>query len=83
MINEHLQTPQYSSLEALRLRKEELRGMIQKDQQKAASLWKELFRKPSQPTGLLGGGQGIVKTSVGILDGVILGWKLWRRFRGK
>lgn len=57
--------------------------MINADQQRAATLWKELFHKPSQPTGFLGGGGQIVKTSMGIIDGMILGWKLWRKFKGR
>lgn len=81
--NQNLPSPQYSSLEELRQRKEELRGMINADQQRAATLWKELFHKPSQPTGFLGGGGQIVKTSMGIIDGMILGWKLWRKFKGR
>lgn len=56
--------------------------MINADQQRAATLWKDLFQKPAQPTGFLGGGQ-IVKTSIGIIDGMILGWKLWRKFKGR
>lgn len=80
--NQNLPSPKYSSLEELRQRKEELRGMINEDQQRAATLWKDLFHKPAQPTGFLGGGQ-IVKTSIGIIDGMILGWKLWRKFKGR
>ncbi len=74
----------YKSLADIRLRKEMLRNDILKDDQKIRSLWHDLFKKPdalkknaspgSRIASLVGSGSGVI-------DGLILGWKLYRKFK--
>ena len=76
---------QYKSLEEIRTRKEQLRNDIQKDDEQIKRLWNDLFHKPdlldaSTPSKRI---SGLVNTGAGILYGLILGWKLYRKFSGK
>lgn len=74
----------YKSLSDIRIRKEMLRNDILKDDQKIKTMWRSLFKKPdalkknatpgSRISSLVGNGAGI-------LDGLILGWKLYRKFK--
>jgi hypothetical protein len=46
-------------------------------------LWNDLFHNPditdSNPSKRV---NGLINTGVGLLDGLILGWKLYRKFNG-
>ena len=77
------QTTRYKSLNDIRLRKAQLRSDIIKDSNKIAGLWNELVHKPkdnSTPTKRF---SGMITTGAGVLDGAILGWKLYRKLGGK
>lgn len=57
---------------------------IQDDEAKIASLWNSLFHKeestmPKTPVQKI---ISLANLGTGILDGVILGWKLYRKFHG-
>ena len=74
-----------TSLEDLQARRDLLREEIIKDDEQIKALWNDLFHKPamlasSSPSKRLA---GILSTGAGVLDGVILGWKLYRKFKKK
>lgn len=77
--------PLYHSLTDIQTRKDELRKDMKSDSEKIKMLWSDLFKKPSEDTLLTPTRRfsGLLNTGAGILDGVILGWKLYRKFRGK
>ncbi len=73
----------YKSLADINLRKEALRNDIIKDEQKIQTMWKGLFERPAA---LRSGSTGnrimaLVGNGAGLVDGLILGWKLYRKFR--
>ncbi len=75
--------PAFSTLGEIRLRKAQLMTEITKDNQRIKKHWDDIFRRPQQKktpskkmTNLLG-------TGAGILDGALLGWKLYRKLNGK
>ena len=72
----------YRSLEEIRMRKETLRRELQKDNGQINSLWHRIFHndKTGTPSKRI---SGLMSTGAGVVDGVILGWKLYRRFKGK
>ena len=72
----------YRNLNEIRLRKAQLLTAIAKDNNKMSKLWNDLFhapKKPATPTKRL---SGMLSTGAGILDGAILGWKLYRKLGG-
>lgn len=72
----------YRNLNEIRLRKAQLLTAIAKDNNKMSKLWNDLFHAPKKaatPTKRL---SGILSTGAGILDGAILGWKLYRKLGG-
>ena len=73
----------YKSLEEIRTRKDSLKKEIRNDDREIRSLWSDLFHKPevmgvTTPTKRL---TGLMSTGAGVLDGIILGWKLYRKFK--
>ncbi|EFU30016.1 hypothetical protein HMPREF6485_1977 [Segatella buccae ATCC 33574] len=85
MIETHDSSPiAYKSLADIRLHKEMVRNDIIKDDQKIKALWNDLFHKSAMlnasatPSKRL---NGLMTTGAGILDGIILGWKLYRKFK--
>jgi len=76
-------TPQpYTSLTAIQRRKEQLRKQIQKDDTQIQTMWKSLFSKSDSPSKGMRV-SGLMSTGAGVLDAIILGWKLYRKFKGK
>jgi len=73
----------YKSLDEIRLRKAQLRTDLTKDSNKIAGLWNELMHKPKDKNTPTQRFSGVISTGAGILDGLILGWKLYRKFGGK
>lgn len=74
----------YKSLEEIRMRKEALRSAIRTDDQQIKTLWADLFHKPdtlmaATPSKRI---SGLMSTGAGLLDGLILGWKLYKKFKG-
>ena len=72
----------YKSLEAISDRKDVLLKEIRKDEKQVRQLWNQLFAKP-EPMSALTPSKRIstmMSTGAGVLDGVIFGWKLYRKF---
>lgn len=77
------QSSDYHTLTELRQRKAQLLSDIAQDDKKIKTLWTQLFYRP-KPTGTPSQRlTSLVGTGGSILDGLILGWKLYRRFGGK
>ena len=74
---------EYRTLNDIRLRKAQLRTDIIKDDNRIAGLWNELVHKPKAKNTPTQRFSGAVSTGAGILDGLILGWKLYRTFGGR
>ena len=75
---------QFTSLEEIERYKEEVRESIRDDEKNISKLWSRLFRKeerhlPKTPVQRLA---SMVNVGSGVIDGVILGWKLYRKFKG-
>ena len=83
MENETIQTPSYKSLTQIRARKEALRKQIEEEDAKI-KVWDKLFRPNEQadasPAKRF---TDVLNTGAGVLDALILGWKLYRKFSGK
>lgn len=71
----------YRSLEEIRMRKEMLRRELQKDNGQIKETWQGLFHseKSNTPSRRM---SGFISTGAGVMDGIILGWKLYRKFYG-
>ena len=73
----------YKSLEAIRARREELKKEIEKGNKELKSKWDSLFhskdslRATTRTQRML----SMANTGAGIIDGAILGWKLYRKFK--
>lgn len=77
-------TQAFCSLADIRARKEQLQNEIYADEEKIASLWSELFYKketqePATPVQRM---SNMINMGAGVIDGVILGWKIYRKFKG-
>lgn len=74
----------YSTLEEIRMRKALLLKDIQKDSEKIDLQWHSLFRKPQglskavAPSKRIG---NFMNIGAGFLDGALLAWKLYRKFK--
>jgi hypothetical protein len=75
---------QLSSLAELRSRQAEIRSQLKKSENNMSDIWNDMFHKPSPSTLTSPTGKAInfLTNSAGIIDGAILGWKLYRRFGG-
>lgn len=76
---------QFNTLDDIEAYKTKVRKSIRHDEEEMASLWNSLFHKESHheaktPVQRL---TSYVNIGSGVLDGVILGWKLYRKFNGK
>lgn len=71
----------YKSLGDISQRKAELLDCIRKDQSEMAGLWNEMF-KPQTRTKKKGFSlQTAMSTGVGVIDGALFAWKLYRKFK--
>lgn len=79
------QQSKYNSLEAISDRKDVLRTEIRTDEKQMRQLWNQLFAKPEPLSALTPSKRisAMMNTGAGVLDGVILGWKLYRKFKKK
>lgn len=75
----------YTNLRDIRLRREYLLKEIQKEQKTMGQLRQSLFKKdsPSKRGGRRFSLSAILTAGGGILDGALLAWKLYRRFKKK
>lgn len=72
----------YNSLEAISDRKNVLITEIRNDEKQVRQLWSQLFAK-REPISALTPSKRIsamMSTGAGVFDGIILGWKLYRKF---
>lgn len=72
------------SLEALCARKEQLREELDTAEERVAGIWHDMFRQPtaeemSSPTKRL---MATLTSASALIDGALLGWKLYRRLGG-
>lgn len=75
----------YQSLNDIRQRKNKLEGEIASQEKSMKQLWNNLFhtgnaRTVPTPSRRV---QNLFTTGAGILDGALLGWKLYRKFNKK
>lgn len=75
--------PDYRTLDEIRLRKAQLLTEITKDNARIKGLWDNLFHKPARKPTPSKRFSGLMTTGAGIVDGLLLGWKLYRKFNGK
>ncbi len=73
----------YHSLSEIRLHKLAILKDIQNDGRQINMMWEELFHHPSKsysgsPTKRIA---GLLSIGTTVLDGAILGWKLFRKFK--
>lgn len=83
MMTEDTTQQQYNSLLALRARKMELQKQLEDQEQNISSLWHDLFHNeesqlPKTPTQRI---MSLASTGMGVIDGAILGWKLYKKFK--
>lgn len=74
----------YQSIEEIRLRKAALQKEIEADSAKIDEKWHSLFKKPKALSKSATPSQrisGIISSGAGVLDGILLVWKLYRKFK--
>lgn len=74
----------YKSLGDIRMRKEKLRKDLEADDAKIKRMWGSLFAKPDLLSPNASTGKklnSMLSIGAGALDGAILAWKLYRKFR--
>lgn len=73
----------YTTIEEIQLRKAMLQTEIQKDSNKLGNEWRSLFQKPeAQRKGYPAKRfNSMLNMGTGMLDAMILGWKLYRKFK--
>lgn len=72
----------FGSLADIRTYKEELRKQIDKDETLIADRWNDLFHSSEDTSG--GRAQKLTRMlslGTGVFDGVMLGWKLYRKYQ--
>ncbi len=72
----------YSSLSDITRRKAQLKASLTANERRIGTLWKNLFQQDrvkanQSPSMRLA---NMISTSAGLIDGALLGWKLYRRF---
>lgn len=79
----------YASLSEITQRKQKLLECIKQDDEQIKTLWRDLFGKSSADTSSFKSAlpskrlAGMLNMGAGIFDGIILGWKLYRKFKKK
>lgn len=73
---------QIDSLETLQMRKNELDTELQESEDKLSDIWNKMFHQPTEeemasPTQRA---MSLISSSMGLIDGAILGWKLYKKF---
>lgn len=84
MAESYTSTPTYHSIEEIRSRKALLLKDIQKDSERIDQQWHSLFRKPDAIAKSATPSQRInsmINAAAGALDGALLVWKLYRKFK--
>lgn len=78
-------TATFRSLDEIRDRKDVLLADIRKDDQQIKALWGQLFAKREPISALTPSKRisSLMATGAGVFDGILLGWKLYRKFKRK
>ena len=73
----------YTTLRSIEERKMQLLKEIRKDNHQINKLRKQLFAKPTALTSRKNrmSVQGLMSTGAGVFDGLLLAWKLYRKFK--
>lgn len=82
--NDSTQQRTFCTLEEIESYKDEVRQSIQDDEKRIGTLWSDLFHNedshtPKTPVQRM---INMVNIGSGVIDGLILGWKLYRKFKG-
>lgn len=81
--------PTYDTLDAIREHKLALNAELTAQEKKISTLWSDIFHKKQEHTtaGLIPSPtkrwSSFISTGAGIVDGALLGWKLYRKFKKK
>lgn len=80
---ENENTQVYTTLRSIEERKLQLLKEIRKDNNQINKLRKQLFAKPTALTGRKNrmSMHGLMSTGAGVFDGLLLAWKLYRKFK--
>ena len=72
----------YQSLLAIRARKTQLNKDIQRSEQEIKATWNSIFHPKKLPTPKTPAQRlvALASSSVGLIDGALLGWKLYKKF---
>lgn len=70
------------NLEEVRLRKANLQTELLRKEGNIRKLWNDIFHSKKKTSSKKNRISGIVNSSMGIIDGALLGWKLYRKFGG-
>lgn len=71
----------YKSLDDISTRKAKLLNDIRKDQKEMGALWNSMFQ-PEQKSKKKGFSlHSMMNTGIGVLDGAIFAWKIYRKFK--
>ncbi len=84
--NTQQEQTELSSLNDLRLRKELLRKDIESDEKQMRKLWRSIFTRPqalSKQASTSKRISSLISMGAGALDGAILAWKLYHKFKKK
>ncbi|MBO5625648.1 MAG: hypothetical protein J5953_07650 [Prevotella sp.] len=82
--NELTNGPTYTTLRSIEERKAQLLKEIRKDSLQMNKLRQQLFEKPKLPTKKSGFMPSkLVSNGASVLDGLLLAWKLYRKFKKK
>lgn len=77
-----IEIKQYNSLRDLKEYKDALNKQLKADEDEIKRLWGDLFRPvksgPKTPTQRI---HSALSLGTGVIDGLILGWKLYRKFK--
>lgn len=84
MSKETTQLRQFNDLADIRKYKDDVQTAIHKDEERIADLWHNLFApsdeaRPNTPAKRVA---HMLSMGTGIVDGVLLGWKLYRKYKG-
>ncbi len=73
----------YHSIDDMRRRRKQLKKEIGATEKEISHLWRNLFHKHSRkgPVSRMGRIGSVVSTGVSVVDGALLVWKLYRRFK--
>ena len=77
---------QYQSLADIRLRKEAIRKDLTADEAEFNKIWNSLFHKPDVLSGSASASKrlnSLLSIGMGAMDGALLAWKLYRKFKRK